>query len=118
MVAQFSAWLYGAADGVYVLALVFLLVEQAWGRHSVAATVGRRRETRQLLGAGGAPHGTSGEAGDEPSSSVDVPDGRGADRAGRAELSGRMGLALVVLGFALHATSLLTRAVEPVTIPV
>jgi cytochrome c-type biogenesis protein CcsB len=96
--ATYSDWTFGTAVGVYVLAMLFSLVEQAFGRRKVAA--------RELVGAG-APVEASTEAttDEEPAGS------------GRAERFGRMSVSLIVLGAALHAGSLLLRGLATGRVP-
>ena len=96
--ASYSDWTYGAAVGVYVLAMFLYLVEQAFGRRAKA--IDRARAFRVLAGAGG-PDTTEGTTEEPP----EVREG-----AGRAERFGRMAVALTVLGAVLHLASLALRA--------
>ena len=113
MFATYSDWTYGATVAVYVLAMVFSLVEQAFGR--------RQRTAAPALVGTGAPAedsavGTAGRGAvaDELSEADDVADdaaeGGGPARGGRAERFGRMAVSLVVLGALLHLSSLVLRA--------
>ncbi len=96
--STYSDWTYGAAVGVYVLAMLFSLVEQAFGRRVTAAAA-----ARELVGAG-APV-------DEPAEPAEPaePDTAGPERAGRAERFGRMSASLIVLGALLHLSALVLR---------
>jgi cytochrome c-type biogenesis protein CcsB len=95
--ATYSDWTYGAAVGVYVLAMLFSLVEQAFGRRQVAA--------RELVGAG-API--------EPAEEKPAEQTTGSERA---ERFGRMSVSLIVLGALLHAGSLLLRGLATGRVP-
>ncbi len=102
--SRYSDWTYAAAVGVYVLALLFSLVEQAFGRRSQPAA------ERELVGAG-----ASAVRLDEPSADAD-----GTDRpAGpsRAERFGRMSVSLIVLGALLHFSALALRGLATGRVP-
>jgi cytochrome c-type biogenesis protein CcsB len=94
--SQYSDWSYTTATAIYVLALVFFLVEQSFGAKGRRAA--ERTKVRELVGAGG-PAAT-----DLP---VDTPEPPAA--RGRVERIGRMGASLTVLGVLLHFTALLLR---------
>lgn len=108
--STYSNWTYGAAVAVYVLAMVFYLVEQAWQRTARKAT-----EAKVLVGAGGpqedAATGTYG------------PFGSSSDKNGprvpvsRAERIGRMAVSLTVLGVLLHLVSLVLRGFAAHRVP-
>jgi cytochrome c-type biogenesis protein CcsB len=89
--ARFSDWTYGASVTIYVFAMVFALVEQAFSHV-------RPKRARQLATAGGPPLAEPAEPAGRP------------DRS-RAERFGRMGAALIVLGALLHLTSMVLRGV-------
>jgi len=95
--ARYSDLAFGSSIAVYVLALVFLLIEFA----SLRAVSGAQLGARELASVGGG----SGSAG--------TP-GRVMAEPGRplGERVGRMGLALMVLGLALAATSLALRGLS------
>ena len=57
--STYSDWTYGAAVGVYVLAMVFSLVEQAFGRRATAPA-------RELVGAGAPVEDGTDEPADAP----------------------------------------------------
>src|ERR1700741_3399463 len=96
--ATYSDWTFGAAVGVYVLAMLFSLVEQAFGARKAAA--------RELVGAGAPVEASTEEPVDEP-----------ATGSGRAERFGRMSVSLIVLGALLHAGSLLLRGLATGRVP-
>ncbi|MGH3878604.1 MAG: c-type cytochrome biogenesis protein CcsB [Actinophytocola sp.] len=98
--ATYSDWTYGAAVGVYVLAMLLSLVEQAFGRRKAAA--------RELVGAGAPVE----PADAEPAEQVETTTG-----SERAERFGRMSVSLIVLGALLHACSLLLRGLATGRVP-
>jgi cytochrome c-type biogenesis protein CcsB len=98
--SRYSDWTYAAAVGVYVLALLFSLVEQAFGRARKAAA------ERELVGAGAPVVQPLGEPADA-----------GADRIGRAERFGRMSVSLIVLGALLHFGALALRGLATGRVP-
>jgi cytochrome c-type biogenesis protein CcsB len=100
--SQYSDWSYTTATAIYVLALVFFLIEQSFGAKGRLAA--ERTKARQLVGAGG-PATTEV---DEP-----VP----AAPRGRAERIGRMGASLTVLGVLLHFAALLLRGLATHRVP-
>jgi len=98
--SRYSDLAFGSSIAVYVLALVFLLIEFA----SLRAVHGVQLGARELatVGGGSAPTGSTGTPGRviaEPRRSV-------------GERFGRMGLALMVLGLALGASSLALRGLS------
>jgi cytochrome c-type biogenesis protein CcsB len=116
--STYSDWCYGAAVGVYVLAMLLSLVDQAFGRR-----VPRAVRQRELVAAGaGASGGTTGhtvdDAVDGPSavdSDRDDPDR--SDRGARARRAGRMAVALTVLGVVMHLSALVLRGLATGRVP-
>jgi cytochrome c-type biogenesis protein CcsB len=106
--STYSDWTYGAAVAVYVLAMVFSLVEQAFGRRGATAAA------RELVGAG-APADTGGTGPADGGTPADEPNR--PDRPGRAERFGRMSASLIVLGALLHLSALLLRAFATGRVP-
>jgi len=98
--SRYSDWTYAAAVGVYVLALLFSLVEQAFGRST------RKAAERELVGAGAPVVKPLGE-----------PANAEEDRAGRAERFGRMSVSLIVLGALLHLGALALRGLATGRVP-
>lgn len=120
--SQYSDWSYTTSVVVYILAMVFFLVEQSFGRHGKRAAERTRSRTPELVGAasgasaaaGGtatAPGGTSTASGGEGGGSG-APEGRS-----RAERFGHMGVALTVLGLLLHASALVLRGLATNRVP-
>jgi cytochrome c-type biogenesis protein CcsB len=99
MLSNYSDWTYGAAVAVYVLAMVFYLVEQALTR-----TATSKAEAKVLVGAGG------------PTDTVDPVD-PAEPQPSRAERFGRMAVSLTVLGVLLHTTSLALRGFSAGRVP-
>lgn len=95
--STYSNWTYGAAVAVYVLAMVFYLVEQALTRTQVKA------EAKALVGAG---------APETEETQRDV-----ASQPARAERVGRMAVSLTVLGVLLHLASLALRGLAAHRVP-
>lgn len=96
--STYSNWTYGAAVAVYVLAMVFYLVEQAMQR-----TAKKTVEAKVLVGAGG------------PTEEVEEPaEPGGIDRAARV---GRMAVSLTVFGAVLHFASLALRGLAAHRVP-
>ncbi|HVV11080.1 c-type cytochrome biogenesis protein CcsB [Amycolatopsis sp.] len=105
--SQYSDWSYTTATAIYVLALVFFLIEQSFGVKGRRAA--ERTRVRELAGAGG-PSAT--EVVEEPPAPA-TPSGR----RGRAERIGRMGASLMVLGALLHFAALLLRGLATHRVP-
>jgi cytochrome c-type biogenesis protein CcsB len=104
--SQYSDWSYATAVAVYVLAMVFFLVEQSFGRKGRQAA--ERTRKRELVGAAvgtgsGGDTTTGNPVGDAPHA-PNPPAARS-----RAERVGRMGVSLMVLGVLLHLAALLLR---------
>ncbi|OQO90970.1 c-type cytochrome biogenesis protein CcsB [Saccharomonospora piscinae] len=106
--SQYSDWSYTTAVAVYVLAMIFFLVEQSFGRHGAAAA--ERTRTRQLVGAGAQAGSTVVGDGAEPPAAV-------RPARSRAERMGRTGLALTVLAAALHLAALVLRGLATSRVP-
>jgi cytochrome c-type biogenesis protein CcsB len=92
--SQYSDWLYTTAAAIYVVALMFTLIEQGFGAKGRLAMERAQRRSRELVGAGGPP----------------IEDVQAAQRAvGRPERIGRMGAALLVLGALLQLAAIVLR---------
>src|SRR5699024_1315904 len=105
--SHYSDMSYITAVVIYVLAMVFFLVEQSFGRKGSAAAERAKQHSTELVGAGGPPATT----GDAPGHGTEGP---AAQRAGghqrdRYDRVGRMGAALLVLGLVLHLASVVLR---------
>ncbi|GLY63729.1 c-type cytochrome biogenesis protein CcsB [Amycolatopsis taiwanensis] len=98
--SQYSDWSFTTATAIYLLALVFFLIEQSFGVKGRRAAERSATRVRELVGAGG-PSTAS-----EP---VEPPPATPSREAGRAERIGRMGVALTVLGLLLHVCALVLR---------
>ncbi|GAA1989411.1 c-type cytochrome biogenesis protein CcsB [Amycolatopsis minnesotensis] len=96
--SRFSDYAYTTAVAIYVLALIFLLIEQSFGVRGRQAA--ERAKTRELAGAGGPP-----VVEEVPSKVANT----GLIPPARAARIGRMGAALVVLGVLLHLSALVLR---------
>jgi cytochrome c-type biogenesis protein CcsB len=96
--ARYSDWSYASAVVIYVLAMVFYLVE-------LAMTKTRRQAARELATVGGAAETAT------PESTVVVTSSPRADRIGR------MGFALNVLGVLLHAAAVILRGLATSRVP-
>jgi cytochrome c-type biogenesis protein CcsB len=105
--SQYSDWSYTTAVAIYVLAMIFFLVEQSFGRKGAQAAQRTRQRSRELVGAGGpaVPEPPSGPRAGQPQ-------GRG-----RAERIGRMGVALTTLGVLLHVAALVLRGLATSRVP-
>jgi len=122
--SQYSDWSYTTSVVIYILAMVFFLVEQSFGRHG--RKVAERTRTRQLVTAGaGADDVSPGNDDTGPESDNTGPGTRntgpgtrntGAERT-RAERFGRMGVALTVLGLLLHGAALVLRGLATDRVP-
>ncbi|MFD8497154.1 c-type cytochrome biogenesis protein CcsB [Amycolatopsis sp. NPDC059657] len=93
--SQYSDWSYTTAAAIYVLSLVFFLIEQSFGAKGRAAA--ERAKQKVLVGAGG-PAVT-----ETPGVITSTP------QTGRAERIGRMGASLLVLGALLHLAAIVLR---------
>jgi cytochrome c-type biogenesis protein CcsB len=116
--AQYSDWSFTTAAAIYVLAMLFFLVEQAFGR------VARRRaeqeltqqRARELVSAATAsssdvPNATLGTS-NVPNATLGT-----SPAAGRPERFGRMAVALTVLGGLLHLSALVLRGLAAGRVP-
>jgi cytochrome c-type biogenesis protein CcsB len=104
--SRFSDWSYTTATAIYVLALVFFLIEQSFGAKGRQAAERQKQRVRELAGAGG------------PSVTVTEPVTPAAPgQGGRAERIGKMGAALLVLGVLMHFTALLLRGLATHRVP-
>ncbi|UMP02349.1 c-type cytochrome biogenesis protein CcsB [Amycolatopsis sp. EV170708-02-1] len=94
--SQYSDYSYTTAAAIYVLALMFALIEQGFGAKGRLAAQRSMQRSRELVGAGGPPpaYGTPVE----PSREI-----------GRPERIGRMGAALLVLAALLHLAAIVLR---------
>lgn len=92
--SQYSDWLYTTAAAIYVVALMFTLIEQGFGAKGRLATERAKLRARELVGAGGPP----------------IEEVQAAQReVGRPERIGRMGAALLVLGALLQLSAIVLR---------
>jgi cytochrome c-type biogenesis protein CcsB len=94
--SQYSDWSYTTATAIYVLALVFFLIEQSFGAKGRQAAERQKQRVRELVGAGG------------PTVTVE-PTPTPPAQGGRPERIGKMGASLLVLGVLLHFTALVLR---------
>ncbi|WP_410650010.1 c-type cytochrome biogenesis protein CcsB [Amycolatopsis sp. cmx-4-54] len=93
--SQYSDYSYTTAAAIYVLALMFALIEQGFGAKGRLAAERSMQRSRELVGAGGPPaYGTP----------VEPP-----REIGRPERIGRMGAALLVLAALLHLAAIVLR---------
>ena len=107
--STYSNWTYGAAVAVYVLAMVFYLVEQALTRTGAKA----QAEAKVLVGAGGPEvAGTQRDVASLEGEHRDV-----AFQPSRAQRFGRMAVSLTVLGVLLHFSSLVLRGLAAHRVP-
>jgi cytochrome c-type biogenesis protein CcsB len=101
--AQYSNWSYGTAIAIYVLAMLFCLAEQAFGKVRAKQAAA---PAPALVGTGGTElpdvDGTPAPE-DEP---LDAAPGQSRPLTERL---GRMGIALLVLGLTLHALAIVLR---------
>jgi cytochrome c-type biogenesis protein CcsB len=100
--ATYSDWTYNSAVAVYVLAMVFYLCEQAFGRVAKKSS----QEARELVAVGGGGSEVVVTTAASPAPGRVIREERS-----RAERLGRMGAALTVLGAVLHGGSLVLRGV-------
>ncbi|MEV4317722.1 c-type cytochrome biogenesis protein CcsB [Actinocrispum sp. NPDC049592] len=103
--ARFSDWTYTTTVLVYVLAMIFAVMEQANTRERAKKVV-----ARQLATVGGPPAITEEVAPARPTG------GRRVER-NRADRFGRMGAALLTLGVVLHFSSLVLRGFATGRVP-
>ncbi|OLF07108.1 c-type cytochrome biogenesis protein CcsB [Actinophytocola xinjiangensis] len=108
--STYSDWCYGAAVGVYVLAMLFSLIDQAFGRRVPKAV--RRARERELVGAGGPVLTEDVPVTDDTDVRTDGP-----EPGERARRLGRMSVALTVLGATLHLVALVMRGVATERVP-
>ncbi|OLF15782.1 c-type cytochrome biogenesis protein CcsB [Actinophytocola xanthii] len=108
--STYSDWCYGAAVGVYVLAMLLSLVDQAFGRR-----VPRAVRERELVGAGAG--GSATPPADPPAGSDRDGAGEETDRGARARRMGRMAVALTVLGVVMHLGALVLRGLATGRVP-
>jgi cytochrome c-type biogenesis protein CcsB len=92
--STYSDWLYTTAAAIYVVALMFTLIEQGFGAKGRLATERAKLRARELVGAGGPP------VEEVPAAQREV---------GRPERIGRMGAALLVLGALLQLSAIVLR---------
>ena len=112
--STYSNWTYGAAVGVYVLAMVFYLVEQALTRTKTKA----KAEAKVLVGAGGPETVGPETVGNERDvASLEGQQRDVAFQTSRADRIGRMAVSLTVLGALLHLTSLALRGFAAHRVP-
>ncbi|MFJ8910234.1 c-type cytochrome biogenesis protein CcsB [Amycolatopsis sp. NPDC102389] len=97
--SQYSDYSYTTAAAIYVLALMFALVEQGFGAKGRLAAERSKQKARELVGAGG-PSVTAPAYGTPIGTSREV---------GRPERIGRMGAALLVLAALLHLAAIVLR---------
>ncbi|MDT7724287.1 MAG: hypothetical protein QOI21_863 [Actinomycetota bacterium] len=108
--SRFSDWSYTTATAIYVLALVFFLIEQSFGAKGRQAAERQKQRVRELAGAGGPPvteYGTPHTYGTPVTPSP----------GGRAERIGKMGAALLVLGVLMHLAALVLRGLATSRVP-
>ncbi|MFC9251487.1 c-type cytochrome biogenesis protein CcsB [Amycolatopsis thailandensis] len=97
--SQYSDYSYTTAAAIYVLALMFALIEQGFGAKGRLAAERSKQKARELVGAGGPPvTGVTTGTSVEPSREI-----------GRPERIGRMGAALLVLAALLHLAAIVLR---------
>ncbi|MDQ7810478.1 c-type cytochrome biogenesis protein CcsB [Amycolatopsis sp. A133] len=92
--STYSDWLYTTAAAIYVVALMFTLIEQGFGAKGRLAMERAQRRSRELVGAGGPP------VEELPAAPREV---------GRPERIGRMGASLLVLGALLQLSAIVLR---------
>ena len=104
--SQYSDLSYTTSVAVYVLAMMFFLVEQSFGRKGRQAAQRTKEKAAALVGGGTAVLATTVPPVDEAPA-----------RRERAERIGRMGVALTVLGVLLHLAALVLRGVATHRVP-
>ncbi|GAA5104273.1 c-type cytochrome biogenesis protein CcsB [Haloechinothrix salitolerans] len=119
--SRFSDWSYNTATLIYVLAMVFFAVEQAFGRAGRLRAERTAAPRRELVGA--AASGPSDPASLTPTSnasgaSATPPLTPAARRStSRAARFGRMGVSLTVLAALLHLAALVLRGLATSRVP-
>ncbi len=99
--SQYSDWSYTTATAIYVLALMFTLIEQGFGAKGRLAAERSKQRARELVGAG-APSMT-------PVPTVASLTSGPPKALGRPERIGRMGAALLMLAALLHLAAIVLR---------
>lgn len=112
--SQYSDWSYTTAVAVYVLAMVFFLVEQSFGRRGRQAA--ERTRSRELVGAAVSTDTGTGGVGTITPPTESRPAPPRAPRS-RAERVGRMGVALTILGALMHLAALVLRGLATHRVP-
>lgn len=131
--SQYSDYSYTTAVAIYVLAMIFFLVEQSFGAKGRMAAQRTRERAKTLIGAGGPSTTAEATGTDDTASGTAVSDTAISDTAisetavsetaaGRVERSrperiGRMGAALLILGALLHLSALVLRGVATSRVP-
>jgi cytochrome c-type biogenesis protein CcsB len=117
--SHYSDLSYTTAVAIYVLALVFFLVEQAFGVRGRRVEEHSQQPARELVGSGGpAASATLTPGVPEVPGVSEVRTGpASAQPRGRAERIGRMGAALTILGLVLHFSALLLRGLATSRVP-
>jgi cytochrome c-type biogenesis protein CcsB len=105
--SRFSDWSYTTTTAIYVLAMVFFLIEQSFGAKGRRAAERQKQRVRELVGAGGPPQSVT----------EDITPAAPTAQGGRAERIGKMGASLLVLGVLLHFTALLLRGLATHRVP-
>lgn len=122
--SQYSDYSYTTAVAIYVLAMIFFLVEQSFGAKGRMAAQRTRERAKTLVGAGGpsaadtddtVADAASGTTVSDPGAATPPPGGRG--RRSRPERIGRMGAALLILGALLHLSALVLRGLATSRVP-
>ncbi|MFO7193563.1 MULTISPECIES: c-type cytochrome biogenesis protein CcsB [Thermocrispum] len=107
--SQFSDLSYTTAAAIYVLAMLFVLVEQAFGRVARQRVAQRDLAKQRALVGAGAPVADGDGADATHDAAVPAAPSAGRPASGRPERFGRMGIALMVLGALLHVAALVLR---------
>ncbi|ETA66504.1 c-type cytochrome biogenesis protein CcsB [Haloechinothrix halophila] len=120
--SRFSDWSYNTATLIYVLAMVFFAVEQAFGRAGRLRAERTAARKHELVGAsaGGAVDATARTPApiSTPAGSAEPPLSPSARRStSRAARFGRMGVSLTVLGALLHLAALVLRGLATSRVP-
>lgn len=113
--SHYSDMSYITAVVIYVLAMVFFLVEQSFGRKGSVAAERAKQRSPELVGAG-APGVSDAEPVD--AGTRQYPQGTNRqNQRGRYDRIGRMGVSLLILGLLLHFASLLLRGFAVSRVP-